>query len=711
MPGLIRREDIDEVRARIRIDDVVSGYVALRTAGMDSMKGLCPFHDEKTPSFHVRPNVGRWHCFGCGEGGDAISFIEKVEHISFVEAVELLARKANVQLHYEEDGRTGPRDQGGPSRARLIDAHRVAMEFYIKQLHTPDAQAARTMLAERGFDDAAIAHYQIGYSPDSWDSLLRELRNHGFSEREISVSGLATQGNRGMYDRFRGRVMWPIFSITGDPIGFGARRLKDDDNGPKYLNTPETPIYKKSQVLYGLNLAKKAISQERRVVVVEGYTDVMAAQLAGIECAVATCGTAFGTDHVKIVRRLIGDGADPAAGVMLSNGKSYGGEVVFTFDGDAAGQKAALRAFQEDQSFAAQTFVAVAENGMDPCEVRMTYGDEGVRQVVAARRPLFEFAIQSALAGLPLNTAEGRTAGLRAAAPMVASIRDRVLRGEYTRQLAGWLGMDEVTVRMAVKGAARHPQARRGNDSQFGGAGSQFGGAGSQFDGARQGSFGPAGAGGPAGMGAARGAVQGSEQQSSGSQGGAELPREPVLRPRNQLRDPIERVEREALEVYLQVPWYAADALMDQLPPQTFQVPIHASVHDAIRATGGTQSFTTRFDELREKGLTEEQARRDASSWYIERVLRNSDPIVARAVNQLVVEDLPENRQDRMRWYSWSIAMALIRQGITRQIADVRSELQRTPPADERYSALFARLIELENQRRACDEQIETPEA
>ncbi|MDN6487671.1 MAG: DNA primase, partial [Ancrocorticia sp.] len=362
MAGLIRREDIDEVRARTRIEDIVAGYVSLRPGGVDSQQGLCPFHDEKTPSFHVRPSVGRWHCFGCGEGGDAFSFVEKIEHITFVEAVELLARKAGVELHYEGgQDRKGP---AGPNRARLIDAHRVAIDFYQNALHTPQAEAGRAMLADRGFDSDAIEHYSIGYSPDSWDGVLKELREHGFSEKEIAASGLATQGNRGLYDRFRGRLMWPIFSITGDPIGFGARKLNDDDKGPKYLNTPETPIYKKSQVLYGLNLARKAIATEKRIVVVEGYTDVMAAQLAGIECAVATCGTAFGTEHVKIVRRLLGDGANPAAGLMLSSGRAYGGEVIFTFDGDAAGQKAALKAFQEDQSFAAQTFVAVAQEGM-----------------------------------------------------------------------------------------------------------------------------------------------------------------------------------------------------------------------------------------------------------------------------------------------------------------------------------------------------------
>ena len=655
MAGLIKREDIDELRTRARIEEIVSGYVSLRPGGVDSHKGLCPFHDEKTPSFHVRPSVGRWHCFGCGEGGDVISFVEKIEHVPFVEAVELLARKCGMELHYEEEGRGGRRDQAsGPSRSRLIDAHRVAVEFYIAQLHTPAGEAGRRMLAERGFDDDAVAHYSIGYSPDSWDGLLKELRGHGFNEREITASGLATQGNRGMYDRFRNRLMWPIFSITGDPIGFGARKLADEDNGPKYLNTPETPIYKKSQVLYGLNLARKAIAAERRIVVVEGYTDVMAAQLAGIECAVATCGTAFGSEHVKIVRRLIGDGANPAAGVMLSNGRSYGGEIVFTFDGDAAGQKAALRAFQDDQSFAAQTFVAVAGNGMDPCEVRMVYGDEGVRQIVERRRPLFEFAITSVLTGLPLETAEGRTAGLRAAAPMVASIRDRVLRGEYTRQLAGWLGMDETTVRMAVSGARRHPAPRSDQPEM-------------------------------------------NEEESA--------PRQILLPPREQLRDPVDRLEREALEIYLQLPGYAAQAGMDDLPSQTFTVPVHRRVHEAIRAVGGTRCYSQRVEVLRAQGAPEDRAAADAAAWYVEHVAEQADEVVSGAVTQLAVESLPESRPERLSYYVWSISVSLIKQGITRQIADLRSQLQRTSPQDERYGQLFARLIELEAQRRTCEEQ------
>ena len=663
MAGLIRREDIDEVRSRTRIEDVVSQYVQLRPDGVDSQKGLCPFHDEKTPSFHIRPHIGRWHCFGCGEGGDVISFVERIEHVSFVEAVEILARKAGVELRYENDGRRERGGDSGATRQRLIDAHRVAVDFYMAQLASPQGEAGRRMLDQRGFDAAAIERFKVGYSPNSWDGLLKELRRRGFTEREIAASGLASQGNRGQYDRFRGRLMWPIMSITGDPIGFGARKLSDEDNGPKYLNTPETAIYKKSQVLYGLDMAKRAISQQRRIVVVEGYTDVMAAQLAGVETAVATCGTAFGSEHVKVVRRLIGDGADPAAGVILGSGAAYGGEVIFTFDGDAAGQKAALKAFQEDQAFAAQTFVCVAPEGMDPCEVRMNYGDEAVREIVAARRPLFEFAIRSVLTGLPLNSAEGRTAGLRAAAPMVASIRDRVLRGEYTRQLAGWLGMDEGTVRRAVLSSGRRPPSGRRQEG-------------------------------------------GQRRPNGGAQDGQERPA-PVLAPRATVRDPVERVEREALGIYLQLPGLASLAQMDELPSQTFTVPVHRRVHEAIRAAGGAASYDKRVAELSANGVPLEKAEEAAAGWYVERVIENAEDVVGRAVAQLAVETLPESRPDRVERYVWGIAVSLIRQGITRQIGDLRSRLQRTPPDDPQYSALFSRLIELEEQRRACDAQIE----
>lgn len=465
------KEDIVTLRESARIDDIVGEVVTLRPAGVGSLKGLCPFHDERTPSFHVRPPVGHWHCFGCGEGGDVISFVQKFHHMSFPEAVQWLSEKTGVQVRDDgEGGRRTQREEPG-RRQRLVEVNAVAHEFFREQLDSPEAAIGRTFLTERGFDAAASASFEIGFAPKSWDTLLKHLRGRGFTEAELLASGVVTQGNRGVYDRFRGRLIWPIKDITGTVVGFGARQLGDDEDGAKYLNTPETPLYKKSQVLYGLDRAKKAISTKRQVVVVEGYTDVMACHLAGIDTAVATCGTAFGEDHIRMIRRLLGDVADSAAGVAFSASLSRGGEVIFTFDGDAAGQKAALRAFDQDQKFAAQTFVAVEPSGMDPCELRQTRGDEALTELIARREPLFAFAIRAAMETQNLETVEGRVGALRAVAPVVAGIRDNALRSEYARIVAGRLSMDADQVRRAVanvgRGRQQEPAAmpeRRGND-------------------------------------------------------------------------------------------------------------------------------------------------------------------------------------------------------------------------------------------------------
>lgn len=440
----IRQADVDEVKARTNIADIVGERVALKSAGVGSLKGLCPFHDEKSPSFHVRPQVGYYHCFGCGESGDVYSFLREIDHVSFTEAVERLAGRIGYTLHYE-DGGAAPETSG---RARLYAANTAAAEFFRAQLLSPDAEAGRRFLGERGFDAGAAAHFGVGFAPRGWDGMLKALTAQGFTREELSTAGLVSTGQRGVYDRFRGRLVWPIRDVSGQTIGFGARRLFDDDKGPKYLNTPETPIYKKAQVLYGLDLAKKDIARgdPRRVVVVEGYTDVMACHLAGLTTAIATCGTAFGTDHIKVLRRVMGD--DNASG-----------EVVFTFDGDEAGQKAALRAFTEDERFKAQTFVAVAPDGLDPCDLRLQRGDAAVRSLMEAKVPMFEFAIDRRLAGFDLSTVEGRVGALRAAAPIVAEIKDPLLRPGYERVLARRLGMDPTEVHNEVRRSGRSASA------------------------------------------------------------------------------------------------------------------------------------------------------------------------------------------------------------------------------------------------------------
>ena len=665
----IRRDDVEHVRERTRIDEVVAEHVTLKSAGVGSLKGLCPFHDEKTPSFHVRPQVGLWHCFGCGKGGDVISFVQDVDHLGFTEAVELLASRLGHQLHYEDDdgrassGGASRRDQVG-QRQRLVEANRAAAEYYAEQLGgAGDAVEGRRFLADRGFDRDAAATFGVGFAPRSGEALLKHLRGKGFTEDDLVASGLAGRGQRGLYDRFRGRLVWPIRDVTGDVVGFGARRIFDDDRiEAKYLNTPETAVYKKSQVLYGVDLAKREIARERRVVVVEGYTDVMACHLSGVETAVATCGTAFGPDHTRIVRRLLGDDR------TIGQGGAVGGQVVFTFDGDEAGRKAALRAFEDDQRFVAQTFVAVAEGGLDPCELRQKHGPEAVRRLVESRQPLFEFAIRSTLAQLDLDTAEGRVAALRAAAPVVAAIRDGALRPEYARRLAGWLGMEVEPVLRAV-GQAGRAAARSGRN----GGGQN----GSGPDAARGGA--PAGQRGSRGDASPRGSRQGGPgagDVQAGLSGG-----DP--------RDPVARVEREALECLLQVPQLVPLEEADGLGDSAFEVPAYRSVHLAIKAAGGIA-----------------KARTMSGTAWMEAVLEEAPEPVGPLVTQLAVTPLPADSDEALARYAVSVVLRLAEVEVSRQVGVLRSRVQRLDADDPAAGQAFAELLAVEAQRRTLRERI-----
>ena len=650
MAGLIKREDIDEVRQRTDIKEVVEAYVTLKSAGIGSWKGLCPFHDERSPSFHVRPQMGSYHCFGCGEGGDVISFVQKLDHTSFSETVEKLAARIGFELHYE-DGGTGPRREDVGKRQRLLDAHKIAAEFFRDQLLTQGAATARQFLQERGFDREAAEQFGVGYAPQGWDTLLNHLTGRGFTLDELKLTGMfsASSSNAGrFYDRFRGRLIWPIRDITGDTVGFGARKLYEDDQGPKYLNTPETSLYRKSQVLYGIDLAKREIARNRQLVVVEGYTDVMACHLAGVGTAVATCGTAFGTDHIKIARRLLSD-------------DGTGGEVIFTFDGDAAGQKAALRAFEEDQRFNSQTYVAVEASGADPCELRQTRGDDAVRELIADRRPLFEFAIKASFANFDLSSGEGQVKALRHAAPIVAQIRDVSLRSTYTRELSRWLGMQYVgedQVARAVTAAAR----RDAGASSPGGR--QRGQQGSQ---GRQDQAGQA-AGAPTGQGEA----------AEGSSG------EPFFE-RPDARDPIARMEREALEVVLQQPTLLTAPQWESFSTSRFTVPVYEALHNAVLAAGAAGTELSRWVESVREGVPD--------------VLR---PLVS----ELAVRPLPAKDADAMVLYCRDILNRLTELRITQQKAEKLGQLQRMDPAADPvlYNQLQRDLMELEMQRRQLRE-------
>ncbi|MEU7940060.1 DNA primase [Microbispora bryophytorum] len=630
--GRISDEDIALVRERSPIADVVGEHIQLRNAGGGNLKGLCPFHDEKSPSFNVTPARGYYYCFGCAEGGDVITFVRKIENLTFTEAVERLAQRAGIQLRYEQGGYVPGREQG--ERLRLIEAHRAAAEFYAERLSSPEAAPGRRFLSERGFERADAEHFGVGYAPDEWEALARHLMARGFTSQELIKGGLAREGRRGPVDRFRGRLIWPIRDITGDVIGFGARKLLDSDDGPKYLNTPESPIYHKSSVLYGVDLAKREIAKRSQAVIVEGYTDVMACHLAGVPTAVATCGTSFGEDHIKVLRRLLLDQAE------------FRGEVIFTFDGDSAGQKAALRAFQEEQKFVTQTFVAVQPDGLDPCDLRVKQGDGAVRDLVASREPLFAFAIRSTLSRYDLNTNEGRLAALDAAAPVVAAIKDPGLRKTYVVDLDRWIGfMDEGFVIQRVQQVVGRTQ---------------------------EGAHGPG--------------------RRQAARAGAPARSAPV---RQEPMDPAVRLEAEALKLAVQRPALLGPEF-DALGAATFTLPEHVALYEVIVAAGGTAAGGPGGREWVDRLLEQADAAAPGETGVDMRSL----------VTRFAVEAVRADNDVEER-YGAAVLAKIQEVAVGRAVAQVKSRLQRLNPVEEQqeYNRLFGELVALEQQRRVLRER------
>jgi DNA primase len=629
MPGRIRQEDISAVRERSPIADVVGEYLQLRPAGGGHLKGLCPFHDERTPSFNVTPGKELYHCFSCGEGGDVIKFVMKMETLQFGEAVERLAARAGIELRYEAGGYVPGQETG--QRRRLVEAHRLAHEFYVERAHADSGRIAQAFLAERGFSMDDADRFGVGYSPAAWDELTRHLRGRGFTEDELTKSGLARRTSRGtLIDMFRGRLMWPIRDLTGETIAFGARKLNPEDD-PKYLNTPETPIFKKSHVLYGADLAKREIAKRRQAVIVEGYTDVMACHLSGVPTAVATCGTSFGEDHVKVLRRLI----------MDTDGSS--GEVIFTFDGDVAGQKAALRAFGLEEKFVTQTFVAVQPEGLDPCDLRLKHGEAAVRDLVARRVPLFEFAIRSVLAKHDLDSREGQFAAIDEAAPIIVRIKDRSKWKQYAVDLDRWIGfMDEryILDRVrhtagAMKGARETP-ARSGGRSQAPEAGGQ--------------------------------------RHADASQGQAARPYD--------RSDPVARVEREALKLAVQCPGLTGPEF-DSLGPAAFSVPVHAAVSGLIAACGGVGTAGR------------------ARDWAAALLEAAPDDRARAFVTELATEPLQVAGEPDEK-YADVILARVGELAVGREIAAIKARLQRMNPEEDQagYGRMFGELVALEQRRK-----------
>ncbi|SDE60967.1 DNA primase [Auraticoccus monumenti] len=624
MAGRINDEDVAEVRERARIDEVIGSHVALRGAGSGSLKGLCPFHDEKTPSFQVTPARGFYYCFGCGEGGDVISFVQKVDNLSFAEAVQQLADRVGVQLRYTEGDGPGP----APGlRLRLLAANKAAEEYFSEQLTSADALAARQFLHQRGFDREAAERFGVGYAPRAGRALGQHLKGRGFSEAELVRAGLVRE--RGGFDFFQGRLLWPIRDSGSQVLGFGGRRLYDDDRMPaKYLNTPESPVYKKSQVLYGLDLARTQIGKKGQAVVVEGYTDVMAAHLSGVDTAVASCGTAFGDDHARMLQRLMG------------HSDAFHGEVVFTFDGDAAGQAAALKVFDGDANFISQTYVAVEPSGLDPCDLRLEHGDAAVRELVARRVPLYRFVMGNVLSQYDLDRADGRLQALRAAAPLVSSIRDSSLVGGYARELAGMLGMDVEEVRSELTRAQRVAGSRQGSSR-------------GRVEGTRP------------------GAGTSEEEPSDADAGRSVTP----------LPDPADHrllVERETCQLIVQRP-DLFDATLSGLDPGEFTHPAYAGLVVAMHAA-----------------LTSE----GTADWVSDIRAATEDPVVEQLAVALAVE--PLRRADADQGYA-DVHVARVKLlAVSRSIADVKSRLQRTNPVEQttRYNQMFSTLLGLEALRK-----------
>lgn len=622
--GIIPKQDIEAIRERTAIEEIIGEYVQLKPAGVDSLKGLSPFKDEKTPSFHVRPNHGYFHCFSTGVGGDVFKFLMEVEQLSFPEAVEYCAEKIGYHINYQ-GGSTGGRTHEPGTRKRLIEANRAAHQFYRDQLLTSEAAPARNFLLERGFSKETIMHFECGYAPDGWDTMTKHLLRKGFDFKELEGAGLSTMGRRGPIDRFHRRLLWPIKNLSGDVIGFGARKLFEDDNLGKYMNTPETMLYKKSKVLFGLDMAKRNIARKHQTVVVEGYTDVMAMHAAGVDTAVASCGTAFGEEHLQMIRRLMLDDS------------YFRGELIYTFDGDEAGQKAALKAFEGDQKFTGQSFVSVAPDGMDPCDLRLQKGDAAVRDLVADRIPMFEFVIRTMIADYQLDSVEGRLQALRRTVPVVAGIHDKALQSEYARLLAGWIGWpNPAEVLQQVREESRNPSrpqqrrpARRADDYK---------------------------------------AVS------------VNAPQAMLTMPNR--KDPRLWPERESLKLALQHPGVVAD-FFDGLQADSFTHEAYRAIRDAIEAVGGLAAHSEGVDWL---------------STVMDKV---QDLVGKSLVSELAVEDIlaPEGKLaayadstlSRLQEQQVGNQIAILKSKLQRM----------RPSDDERaYNALFADLVALEQSRR-----------
>ena len=681
MPGMILKEDIEKVRATADLYDIVSATVSLKPSGTGAYVGLCPFHDEKTPSFSVRPALGVWHCFGCGLGGDVFGYVEHQENVDFRDAVELLADKYHIELHYDQSN--AKKEHTGSKRARLLEANEAAQEFFVSQLMTKDALAARKLLDGRNFSQADCQRFGCGYAPQGWDNLVRYLAGKGFTQQEMLDAGLARQGQHGVYDYFRGRVTWPIRDSTGRALGFGARKLYEDDSiGAKYINTPDTALYRKNQVLYGIDMAKAAIVKKRQVVIVEGYTDVMAMHLAGVDTAIATCGTAFGAEHAKIVRRLIADdslGAVQLIGPLKVDGQQLSSRIVFTFDGDAAGQKAAIHAFGLDAAFSTQAFVAVADDNLDPCDLRIKRGNEAVRALIANAEPLYDFVIKTAIGRFDTTYTTGQMGAVKAVAPLIAQIRDRSLLDLYSRKAVRQIGVDLDIMQREVRDARRKLNVRD-EDAYV-----------------------------PKRRFAANAAAaeprmeQGVNPYANSSARKALEHRDAAEQSYYRIDDAVFICEQQFMATLIQVPLAVDPTLFASLTLSSFMTPVFRTLFQAIAAAGGLPSTDT------PQGL------------WMHNLTKAGGPMLESVINELAVMQLPlppsdadterasqqsqeinvqlRKPTDDERRYASELIIRLLDTGIMRRIGADKRRMAQLPDGAEKIE-LLGQITKLETLRK-----------
>ena len=427
----IVEDDIERVRAATSIVEVVQQSVALRRVGRNWV-GLCPFHAEKSGSFNVREDTGRYKCFGCQAAGDVFKFVQEIDHVDFVQAVEKLASRSGVTLHYT----TGGEGQDRQRRKKLVEALDAAVEWYHQRLLTsPDARAARDYLRQRGLSGDVARQFRLGWAPDDWDLLSSYLRKEGFSADVLNDTGLAFANRTGrLQDAFRARVMFPIFTDTGEAVAFGGRILPGSPDPAKYKNSPETKVYFKSKTLYGLNWAKADVVKHDQVVVCEGYTDVIGFHRSGVTRAVATCGTALTEEHVRILKR-------------------FASRVVLAFDADAAGQGAAEKFYEWEKKYQVQVSVARFPDGKDPGDLALTDPDS-LAVAVDEAMPFLGFRVNRVVTSTPLRSPEDRARVASRALAVINEHPDVNVRKLYAGEVAARVGLP-------VADLARQAETRR----------------------------------------------------------------------------------------------------------------------------------------------------------------------------------------------------------------------------------------------------------